>query len=420
MSGPGTLDVLLLGLNYAPEPSGIAPYTTGLAEGLSRKGHRVRVLTSFPHYPHWSYQGDVARTTVQDRNGVRVERHRHYVPQNPRSVNRALFELAYGMRVAGRRWGTPDVILSVSPALLSSALFFARARAQPSSPALGLIIQDIYSSGLGETGARGGPLSRLMMAVEARTARAADGVAVIHERFASQVVERLHVSRDRIDVIRNWTHVPAVTNLDRRAFRRSMRWPDSEIIVLHAGAMGVKQGLENVVDAAALADAQHQPVRFVLLGDGGQRTALEARAAGVQRVEFLDHLDDDSFTRALASADVLLVNERPGVREMAVPSKLTTYFNAAKPVLAATESDSTTTHEVLAASAGICVPPGRPAALVAGALLIAADEEAAVKMGERGRRYATDILSQERAIDSYESWIRKLVARRQGSLNPQG
>ena len=33
--------VLIVGLNYAPEPIGIEPYTTGLAEHLAQRGHRV-------------------------------------------------------------------------------------------------------------------------------------------------------------------------------------------------------------------------------------------------------------------------------------------------------------------------------------------------------------------------------------------
>jgi hypothetical protein len=36
-------NILIIGLNYLPEPIGIAPYTTGLAAGLSRRGHQVRV-----------------------------------------------------------------------------------------------------------------------------------------------------------------------------------------------------------------------------------------------------------------------------------------------------------------------------------------------------------------------------------------
>ena len=41
--------VLILGLNYAPEHTGIAPYTAGIAQGLSRD-YDVQVVTAHPHY----------------------------------------------------------------------------------------------------------------------------------------------------------------------------------------------------------------------------------------------------------------------------------------------------------------------------------------------------------------------------------
>ena len=408
------LNIVIVGINYAPEPTGIAPYTTGLAEGLVAKGHRVRVLTSFPHYPYWSFRGNVPRTAKSLHNGVQLERHRHYVPAAPGSANRALFELAFGARVAMRAWGRPDVLVCISPGLLSSAVVFTRAHLSRRRPALGLIIQDIYSSGMTETGVSGGFLARVMTGVEKRTTRSADGVAVIHERFATQIATRFGINRERIEVIRNWTHVKSVAPFDRPAFRRAMGWYEDEIIVLHAGAMGKKQGLEKVIEAAEWAESHADPVRFVLLGEGSQRTLLEARAKGVKRVHFLHHLDDMDFTRTLSAADILLVNERPGVREMAVPSKLTTYFNAAKPVLAATEADSTTAAELAISNAGIVVPPGVPEALVNGALLIAADPEAAERMGERGHRYAVEVLSSETAMDAFDRWIRKLAQRGEG------
>ena len=45
--------ILIIGVNYAPEPTGNAPYTTALARSLARRGHEVHVLTSYPHYPQW-------------------------------------------------------------------------------------------------------------------------------------------------------------------------------------------------------------------------------------------------------------------------------------------------------------------------------------------------------------------------------
>jgi hypothetical protein len=43
----------VLGINYWPDRTGIAPFTTGRCEYLAARGHRVTVFTGFPYYPSW-------------------------------------------------------------------------------------------------------------------------------------------------------------------------------------------------------------------------------------------------------------------------------------------------------------------------------------------------------------------------------
>ena len=47
------LNITFISLNYAPELTGIAPYSTRLAEALTRRGHQLRVISGYPHYPEW-------------------------------------------------------------------------------------------------------------------------------------------------------------------------------------------------------------------------------------------------------------------------------------------------------------------------------------------------------------------------------
>ena len=53
--------ILIYSYNYYPEPIGIAPLMTELAEGMVRRGHEVRVSTAMPWYPegeiHPLYKG---------------------------------------------------------------------------------------------------------------------------------------------------------------------------------------------------------------------------------------------------------------------------------------------------------------------------------------------------------------------------
>ena len=146
--------------------------------------------------------------------------------------------------------------------------------------------------------------------------------------------------------------------------RTRLGWASNDVVVLHAGNMGKKQGLENVIAAARLADKSNSRVRFVLMGDGNQRRALEELAIGIKALQFVSPLPGDEFMEALASADFLLVNELPGVKDMAVPSKLTSYFNAGVPVIAATDSGSVTAAEIAASCGGVRVDAADPLALL--------------------------------------------------------
>src|SRR5699024_8670264 len=154
--------------------------------------------------------------------------------------------------------------------------------------------------------------------------------------------------------------------------------------VLHAGNMGAKQGLENVVAAARLATDRDLPVRFVLLGDGHRRQDLQRAATGEPRVQFLDPVPDAEFAVTLAAADVLLVNELPGLTEMSVPSKLTSYFATGLPVLGAVDPGSTTAEELVAAGAAPTVPAGDPAALVTAVERLRDDPELCRRLGAAG------------------------------------
>ncbi|MGW0042413.1 glycosyltransferase family 4 protein [Rhodococcus sp. NPDC003348] len=407
------LRVALLGINYEPESTGIAPYTTGLAAGLTARGHEVEVLTGYPHYPQWRVaDGYHGFRTHEYHDGVHVRRFRHPVPRRHSGIGRASMELAFGMQLLSARWGRPDVVVCVSPPLLATALAAARVHLTPNRPALGIVVHDQYSRGVVETGMLSGHAVRAVRAVESAAARSADGVAVIHPGFCADLVDRLGVDPGRIRVIRNWTHVKRPDPGAAAAFRAARGWSPDDTVVVHAGNMGAKQGLENVIAAARLAGPDPPRVRFVLLGDGHQRPRLEVAGAGLPNLEFLSPVPEDDFPSALGAADVLLVNELPGVAQMAVPSKLTSYFAAGRPVLAATDPGGFTAGEIDESGAGVCVPAGRPELLLREAVRLGRDRSLADRLGAAGRRYVTERLSTVAALDRYERWVGELATSR--------
>jgi glycosyltransferase involved in cell wall biosynthesis len=323
-------------------------------------------------------------------------------------------EVTFGLQLVTSGWGRPDVVLCITPPLLASAMAAVRSRMTWRRPSVGILVHDLYSRGVEETGAPSSITARTIRAVESAALRLADDVAVIHLGFAADLVERLGVAPQRIREIRNWTHVDAPNAVASKAFRSARGWRADEVVILHAGNMGHKQGLENVIEAARLAAGRGDPVRFVLLGDGNQRGALEAAGASVDTLEFLRPVSEEDYPAALGAADVLLVNERPGVAHMAVPSKLTSYFRSGKPILAATAAEGFTATEVSASGAGVWVPADRPDLLLDEALRLAGDGLLAARLGEAGRNYCEALLSETAALDRYEQWVLDLAQLRRG------
>ncbi|MBN4925882.1 glycosyltransferase family 4 protein [Hoyosella rhizosphaerae] len=403
--------ILILGLHYAPEHAGNGPYTSKLATELAARGHHVTVRTGYPHYPAWSVaDGYAGRRMHEVLDGVSVERFRPHIPDPNKPRDRARMEVSFGVRSNVGRWGSPDVILCVSPALLSTAMSVARTRLTMRRPAVGVWVQDLYGLGAKETGTGGGRAAALLAAIESRTLRAADGVAAIHDRMRAHMVRDLGVPSDRIRVIRNWTHLTPMQLPEQSVARKELGWDPTEVIALHAGNMGAKQGLDNVVEAARYA-ATHSPrLRFVLLGDGNQRQRLEALAEGLPNISFIPPLPDREFRLAMAAADVLVLNELSGLSDMSVPSKLTSYFTTGRPVVAATDSRSVTADEIRNSGAGVQVDPSEPSALADAVMALAADPERSAALGAAGQRFCSQELSQQFAIDQYEAWLAELVS----------
>ncbi|OMB92922.1 hypothetical protein A5733_17130 [Mycobacterium sp. NS-7484] len=409
--------VTIVGINYAPEVTGIAPYTTGIAEGLVTCGHDVTVITGVPHYPQWRvadrYRG--VRRRTESVSGVAVHRVGHYVPTEHSNRGRIRMEASFGTAAATHRWNDPDVVIVVSPALLSAAAVVLRARL--SRVPVGVVVQDVYSKGVVETGAAGGRSAALTARLESAVLRTADAVAVIHPRFADPLAE-IGVDPSDLEVIRNWTHIAGDAPVSgSAAVRQKFGWGPDDTVVLHTGNMGVKQGLENVVaaaDVAERADHHGHRLRFVLIGDGNQRAMLDDLAKDTPAVQLIDPLPEEEFRAALSAADILLVNERPGVGEMAVPSKLTSYFIAGKPIVAATDPTSGSAEELRASGAGLVIPPGDPRALVESVRHLAEDEQSRLRFAGCGAAYARERLGASNAVAQYEKWVTGLAHRGRG------
>lgn len=412
LSGLDGRRVVVTGINYWPEETGNAPYTTGLAEHLAARGAHVTVLTGMPYYPQWrvpkAYAGKLWMKERQ--GGVDILRLRQYVPHEQSAIRRGITEatyLAHAARLAALP--RPDVVLGVMPMVSGGAI--AAATAARYRVPFGLLIQDLSGQAASQTGIRGGgSVAKATDSIEGWIARRAAGIAIVAEGFRHHL-EELGVDPVRIRRVRNWTHIqpPKATPAETRA---RLGLPANAWICLHAGNMGLKQGLENIVDTARIAQDSHPNLLFVFVGDGNQRSFLEERAAGLSNIRFLPPQPEEVFADTLAAADALLVNQRPSVIDMCLPGKLTSYLAVARPVVAAVANSSETARELISANAGVVVDAGQPEHLLTALANLASDPARATDLGKRGQAFAFSHLTAAAALRSMETFVSDIANRR--------
>jgi colanic acid biosynthesis glycosyl transferase WcaI len=405
--------LLVIGNFYAPEETGIAPYTTGLAEHMVRRGNDVTVVTALPSYPQWRIHEDYRRMLRRRelRGGVDVRRRRCYVPRRQSAVHRGLYEASFlVMSLSEMRLPRPDAILGVVPALSSGAA--ARIAGYRFGSPYGLIFQDLSGPGSLQSGMSDGGLASIVIsAAEKWAARKATAIGIIADGFRPYL-ESIGVEQDRIHRVRNWMHIERPPLLDRSATRARLDLPQNAIVCLHAGNMGLKQGLNNLIECARLASKTDPRLLFTFVGDGSQRSLLAdlASRSGLPNTRLLPVQPADFFPSVLASADILLVNQRSSVTSMSLPSKLTSYFASGRPVIAAVSPESEAASEIRNAGTGLLVQPDRPDMLLEAIRRLLADKGLQQRLLTAAKMYARTAMSADRALTELEKLIQTIAA----------
>ena len=325
------MKILLYGINFAPELTGIGKYSGEMVEWLVQQGHQVHVVTAPPYYPQWQVQPPYSKWRFKKENwhGATVIRCPMYVPKKPTAITRLLhladFALSSLVGLVGQLHFKPDVIITVEPTLFCTpaSLLYARLTGAKSW----LHIQDFELDAMFGLGmARTGRLQRLALAVERWLMRRFDRVSSISAAML-KLAENKGVAAERLRFFPNWADIGQIQPLPGDRYFRDLWQLGEKKIVLYAGNIGKKQGLELVIDAAR--QWQHDPdVVFVIAGDGAHCRQLQQQAEGLDNVLFKPLQPLEQLNRLLAMADIHLVIQKAGAADLVLPSKLTNILAA--------------------------------------------------------------------------------------------
>ena len=403
--------VLLVTTNYWPEPTGIAVYTTDLAESLTAVAHQVTVLASLPHYPWWKIPTEFGHLSEgkSSHHGVSVIRANHLVPPRMNALLRMRFEFSlwWNLRRVSKKMVSNDFDTVIACIPTVAAGIVGRKNARQCGIPFGLIVQDLSGAGAKQSGLRGGAvISRIAHLVEGKALDGADGLVVVSPAMRDVVVG-LGVPESRVTSITNYS-AREISSSDRNSARSRFGWSSEEFVVIHTGNMGAKQDLENVVRAAEALHADSK-IKIYLVGHGNQESKLKHLCEGKGNIALLPAVSDEDYSTLLSAADLLLVNERSTQMEMSLPSKLTSYLYSERPVLAAVPRGGVT-WKFLDGVAEL-VEAGDPVALARKIEELTGQPEKLSDLARRGREFAYANLSPEVGRKKYLDWVEGLIAQ---------
>jgi len=161
---------------------------------------------------------------------------------------------------------------------------------------------------------------------------------------------------------------------------------NNHFVAMYAGAHGPSNDLGVVLEAAEELIGTPE-IKFVLVGDGKEKTQLQAQAAArhLNNLLFISPVPKNRMAEVLAASDACIAILKPlDLYKTTYPNKVFDYMAASRPVVLAI--DGVMRAVVEEAGAGIAVPPGDSHALAVAIRDLAANREHSLEIGEAGRR----------------------------------
>ncbi len=395
--------VIFLTITFYPEPNAI--HGLPLAKALAARGFDIRVLTGFPQYPQGRiYPGYRMRPWQRETvDGIPILRVPIYPSHDTSATRRILTYLSFAFFAA-----------TIGVALIGSADLVYLYDPPPTNGLASLILKlfrgtpivhdiaDMWPETVIESGmVRGERTKKIVSSILGAWCRflyrQADVVTVLSDGFKRLLIER-GVPADKVKVVRNWADETTFHPLEPDRALASELGFDGRFNIVYAGNLGVYQGLDTVIKAAALIK-DHPKIQVVIIGIGPKQDELKRLAAELQvdNVLFLGGRPYAEMPKINNLADVLLIHLKDiAFLHATIPGKTQVSLATGRPVLMAVRGDAA--DIVREAGAGIICEPENPEDMARAMVeLFQLSKDELEEMGRRGRSYYLDNLSLDSA-----------------------
>jgi putative colanic acid biosynthesis glycosyltransferase WcaI len=379
--------VLLLNLYFPPDTSATAKMARSVVEALS-SSHDVTVLCGRPSYDPterrvWRpYQTEFAGRARIIRAGStdfpRFEmkkRVANYLSYVALAIPRALFVRCDAI-VAMTDPPFQGIVGAIVAILKRKPYVYN--------------IRDMYPDmAVGGSIVEAGRLARFWEKLHRWALRRATRVIVLGEDMRARIIAkgvepaRVQIVRDGTEILPPNTPLPAPDSEVVRAIRGNFSF-----VLVHAGNLGFYGAWNTLVTAAR--NLASEGVGLVFVGDGAQRSQVEAAAADSSNIRFLEFFPAIKISSVLAAADAHVITVKRGLEGVVVPSKMYGILAAGKPIVAVAPRETDAASLGVQRGFAVAADPDRPAEVVNAVRTLASDPNKLKTMGEAARAAAPD------------------------------
>ena len=385
------MKILVSSINFYPDHSGIALYSTDLPVFFAEHNHDVTVVTGFPYYPYWKKRTEHKGKLFgrEEYKGVEVLRGYLYVPENASTFRRMLHEASFTVFAFLNflRAGRSECIVIISPPLLLGLVgivFKYLWRSQ-----LVLHIQDLQPDAALSLGmVRRKFLVQLLLKLETLVYKHVSWIATIASSMRGKLIHK-GVPEEKLALYPNWIDLAEVSEHRRLnpqgRFLSKYPFTQGKFTIAYAGNIGVKQGVEILVRLAEAAQA-HEDIHFFVIGEGSRRAQLEAHAndKALSNINFLPFLSQEHYFEMLQDIDVSFVSQRPGAGDVFFPSKLLGIMAMGKPLLVAAELETELSDVISTVECGLVSAPDDLDSLFGNLLSLYEDQNLRKRLAQNG------------------------------------
>jgi len=404
------MEMLILSESFPPETKSASTLFFELAESLVQKGHEVTVATRMPRY-NVASGTDLGRLPAKEvLSGIDVRRFKTLPLARHIPIIRGFehFLLAITFFWKGLFLGKSDVILVYSPPLPLGIAGYWLGRIKKCPVVVN--IQDLYPQTVIDLGLLKNKLLIWVSKIMERFIYTRSDALTVHSEGNKDYVVSRGAGRESTEIIHNWVDTELVRPGGKENDFVRKHNLAGKFVVSFAGVMGFAQGLEVVVQAAALLK-DNKEIAFLLVGDGVKKPELGKAAQGLENVIFVPTQPVDLYPQVLQASDVCLVTLRKDLATPVVPGKMLSIMASGKPVLASLPLSGDAPEIVRQYGCGIAVEPSDPGALAEAVLKLYNNKALREEMGRKGRLAAKKHFSRQACVEKYEELFNGLQGR---------